>query len=460
MSGPPTSRTRASDIAYGVGGGLAFIGLVAGFAFIAATPQANAVPSFAQQTGQPCEACHVGAFGPQLKPYGRDFKLFGYVNGDGRNTLPPIALVVLTSFNHTQAPEDPAPHFGANDNLAVDQINLIYGGRLVGGAGGFIEGTYDGVSHGFTIDNVDVKRAFNPTIGGKDVVLGLDFNNRPTVQDLWNSTPTWGFPYNASAIAATPAASPLLDGALAQRVIGLGAYAMWDNTLYTEFTAYSPVAADTLNRLGVGTDPGADVYEGASPYWRLALQHQFGPEHYVEVGAFGMSAQRYPGGDRSAGVDHVTDTALDASYQFTGSDTQFVSAHASWIHERQRLGASRRLSGANPTDALDTLRADLSYSYRDTLTPSLQMFSTTGTSDPALYASPGGSPDSRGYVLELAYVPLGKPESAIKWGNARFTVQYVGYTQFDGETRGASDHNTLYLSTRFALAPFGAFVQR
>jgi hypothetical protein len=39
--------------------------------------RALALPSFAVQTGQPCAACHVGAFGPQLKPYGRDFKLHG-----------------------------------------------------------------------------------------------------------------------------------------------------------------------------------------------------------------------------------------------------------------------------------------------------------------------------------------------------------------------------------------------
>ena len=38
---------------------------------VAARP-ACAVPSFAQQTGQPCAACHVGAFGPQLKAYGRE----------------------------------------------------------------------------------------------------------------------------------------------------------------------------------------------------------------------------------------------------------------------------------------------------------------------------------------------------------------------------------------------------
>ncbi|HEX3917977.1 MAG TPA: hypothetical protein VHW60_11620 [Caulobacteraceae bacterium] len=38
--------------------------------------------------------------------------------------------------------------------------------------------------------------------------------------------------------------------------------------------------------------------------------------------------------------------------------------------------------------------------------------------------------------------------------------EYVGYTEFDGETRGASGHNALYLSTRVALAPFGALLQR
>ena len=32
---------------------------------------AQAIPSFAQQTGQPCTACHIGAFGPQLTAFGR-----------------------------------------------------------------------------------------------------------------------------------------------------------------------------------------------------------------------------------------------------------------------------------------------------------------------------------------------------------------------------------------------------
>ena len=42
--------------------GLALVGMSAG--------AARAVPAFAVQTGQPCQACHVGGFGPQLTPFG------------------------------------------------------------------------------------------------------------------------------------------------------------------------------------------------------------------------------------------------------------------------------------------------------------------------------------------------------------------------------------------------------
>jgi len=36
------------------------------------------VPAFAAQTGLACQACHVGGFGPQLTPFGRQFKINGY----------------------------------------------------------------------------------------------------------------------------------------------------------------------------------------------------------------------------------------------------------------------------------------------------------------------------------------------------------------------------------------------
>jgi hypothetical protein len=76
------------------------------------TPAALALPSFAVQTGQPCAACHVGAWGPQLKKAGRDFKLFGYSAEDQSHDFPPVALLVNGGFTHTEAdqPGGAGPH--------------------------------------------------------------------------------------------------------------------------------------------------------------------------------------------------------------------------------------------------------------------------------------------------------------------------------------------------------------
>jgi len=437
------------------------LGSIALFCAIVWGSPALAIPAFAQQTGQPCSQCHVGAFGPQLKPYGRDFKVFGYVNGDGKNHAPPVAIIGLISLTKTQAPQSspPAAHFADNDNVALDELNVLYGGKLVAGAGAFAEVTYDGVARSFTIDNLDVKRAFDLSSGDRDLLVGLDFNNRPTVQDLWNSTPTWGFPYNSSNLAPKPANVTLLDGTLAQRVLGLGVYGLWNDLIYAELTAYAPVNNQLLNRLGVASPAGADSYDGLLPYWRLAVQHDFGG-HYIEAGAFGISGRRFPGGDQSAGVDHIQDVALDATYQYAPAAKHFISAHATWIHETDTLDASRVVSATRAHDHLDTMRADISYSYDDTWTPSFQVFKSFGSSDPLFFAGATGRPDSQGYIAELAFVPFGKnsPKSFIS--NVRFTLQWVGYTRFDGVGRGASNNNTLYLSTRFAIAPFSGLVNR
>jgi hypothetical protein len=76
----------------------------------------------------------------------------------------------------------------------------------------------------------------------------------------------------------------------------------------------------------------------------------------------------------------------------------------------------------------------------------VQIFQTTGSSNQPYWATPTGSPNSSGAVLELAYAPFGKPDSLIKWGNLRLAVQYVLYTRFDGQTQGASNNNNLYFS--------------
>src|SRR5204862_2326015 len=122
------------------GWGLPILPLVALLVASVTTRPALAVPSFAIQTGQPCAACHIGAFGPQLTPYGRDFKLHGYTANDGgKDHGLPLAMTMQSSFTHTLQPQrgGAAPGFRDNDNFAIDQLSLYYAGLIAPKVGGF-----------------------------------------------------------------------------------------------------------------------------------------------------------------------------------------------------------------------------------------------------------------------------------------------------------------------------------
>src|SRR6516164_10908117 len=62
--------------------------LLAAFLISFASP-AEALPSFARQTGQPCGTCHTDF--PFLTPFGRRFKLLGYTVGGGMFRTTPFA---------------------------------------------------------------------------------------------------------------------------------------------------------------------------------------------------------------------------------------------------------------------------------------------------------------------------------------------------------------------------------
>src|ERR1700720_4830125 len=67
---------------------VAVVAVLAGFLTIGFAPPAQALPSFARQTGQPCGTCHTDF--PGLTPYGRRFKLLGYTVGGGKYRTTPF----------------------------------------------------------------------------------------------------------------------------------------------------------------------------------------------------------------------------------------------------------------------------------------------------------------------------------------------------------------------------------
>src|SRR5579883_2511937 len=453
----------------------------------AATP-AWAVPSFARQTGMACAACHT-VF-PELTHFGRVFKANGYVLDNVKQVqdvnakreellelaqIPALSIMVQASYTQLKKPlpdlsNVSIPGEAQNGTAAFpQQLSLFYAGKIAPHLGAFVQITYANDSRTIGIDNTDLRFAATKVLpDAHTLTYGLSLNNNPTVQDLWNSTPAFGFPYAASDAVVSPLAATQIDGTLAQNVAGLSAYLYWNESLYAEFGGYRSAQQGATNQLTGAAGPldgsASNVISGVSPYWRLAYEHNWG-RHSLEVGAYGLDVRLFPGGSAGAPVplagpvNRFRDVAEDFQYQFV-ADEHLFTLSGTRIHESMDLAATFAGGGsANPSDDLTTTRVSATYYYRRRIGGTLQFFSTTGTADTGLYPGPApgsagvvtsasGSPDTRGWIAEANYLP---------WLNTKISAQYTRYTRFnggssnyDGEGRSAGDNSAWYLLLWFA----------
>lgn len=414
------------------------------------------------QTGQPCSACHT-AF-PELTPFGREFKLNGYTAGGGLpiTKAPPIAVMIQgPQLEHFDKNLDAPPTLDThtNNNVVLNQLSLFYGGQIYDNLGAFIQGTYDGVGGTWHIDNTDVRYTLKTKVFGSDLILGIDVNNNPTVQDVWNTTPAWGLPYIAAATG--PGFMPpgtMLEGGFAQGVAGAGLYGWWSDMIYVEATGYRTLSSSTQQALGL--DPTAfPSIDGIAPYWRVAFAPTIG-EHSFMIGFFGMFANEVPYASPGFGVDQILDLGFDAQYQFIHGKHAF-EAKVTDIRETAQYNASFLLgSTSNPTDTLNSFRATLDYVYDNTYSFTASYFDVSGSAD-MLYGTNGAtgnplSPNGNGFMFDVAYLPFshGMP-GPFPWANARLGISYTKYltlfggtTNFDGDPalggggHSASDNNT------------------
>ena len=150
--------------------------VLAVFLTIGFVPPAQALPSFARQTGQPCGTCHTDF--PALTPYGRRFKLLGYTVGGGmfrttpfpafadnaraeaakmglylkapgaaasddKDYVPPLSTMAIIGYTHTQAPlPPPTDPFKPNDNVVLSPFSGFWGGAITDNIGAFAQVTY------------------------------------------------------------------------------------------------------------------------------------------------------------------------------------------------------------------------------------------------------------------------------------------------------------------------------
>jgi hypothetical protein len=401
----------------------------------------NAMPSFSRQTGASCSQCHTQSFGPNLTPFGRDFKLGGYTMSGGTGTnakLPPISAMITGSFTNTNKDATDIPAgFDANNNFTFDEASLFYAGKVYGKVGAFIQGTYNGFEDILEMDKTDIRFADNLDIGEHQLTYGVSLNNTPTVQDLWNTT-AWGFPYTGSGMQPGVGAGALIDGGLDSQVGGATAYTMIDNLLYLEAGAYGSFS-DTLQRgfgIGVGDRNSLD---GPAPYWRVALQHDW-KGHFFALGHYGMMADVCPHRDCSKGTNQFTDLAFDATYQYMANPKHIFEAKTTYIYEDQKLNAD----GALPSDQntyLATYKMNAAYTFDQTYGVTFGYNKINGS------PIDGSHPNSEYFTAELVYVPFGKSTSYLNpWLNLRTSLQYIGYTQANGTSTYSHDNNTFMLN--------------
>ena len=490
---------------------VAFFVVAAGFLTIGFAPPAQALPSFARQTGQPCGTCHTDF--PALTPYGRRFKLLGYTTGGGefrttpfssqagrdaraeyekmlgyvkalpapatneadKDYVPPISMMAIVGYTHTQAPLTGTDPYSPNNNVVMSPFSAFYGGAITENIGAFAQITYNAVppggfgdkfGHTWTWDNTDVRYASTAHFGPLDLIYGITANNNPSVQDVWNTTPAWAFPYAVSTINGPGGAHTAIEGAFAAHVGGVGAYTFINDLLYLELTGYKTLGFSQQNAIGSDPFGAPGQLGGIAPYWRIALEPHWG-RNTLMVGAFGAIFNVHPWIDTSFASfstatfpqsDKFTDLGFDAQYQYQG-DNYWLTLRGSFIREFQQLNSSLVNAGTNPTNLLNSMRLQASFAYGadNRVVFTGQYFNIWGTADLALFGPDpvtgnALTPNTNGWMAEIAYIPFGTGKMiGWPWFNARIGLQYTYYNKLNGTTIGAHDNNTLFLHAWFAM---------
>src|SRR6201997_5447466 len=247
---------------------LIVMGILAAASLAAVSP-ARAVPSFARQTGMACEACHTVY--PELTHFGRVFKANGYiltntkqvrdVTGKKEELLSlaqTVPLSIMAQISYTQMKTSVpdlssagAPGVAQNGTAGFpQQLSLFYAGKIAPNFGAFFQLTYANDSGTIGIDNTDLRFADTTLLSNNSpLTYGISLNNNPTVQDLWNTIPAWGFPFAGSNANVSPLAGAGGDWALPPDVAGLTGYLFLDESLYAEAGVYRSAKQGTTNNI-------------------------------------------------------------------------------------------------------------------------------------------------------------------------------------------------------------------
>ena|SRR5271166_1591375 len=422
--------------------------LFGGAALTLLSTPAQAVPSFARQTGLACEVCHT--IPPELTPFGRRFRLNAYtlttrpplvsdIDDHKRNTvfltdLPGMSILLQATYDHWNRPLPDSLVPGANSQSDTfqfpQQFSIMYGGAVSDHVGAWLQMTYLQNAGNIGIDNNDVR--YSDHTDNNDWLWGVTLNNNPSFQDVWNTGQAYGIPYFPvqSLYSATPPglgftgpSSPKFTQ-FAGNAAGLGAYVWYKDSLYLELSEYhsaksgSALAYEDSSNLAAG----GGTIDHFAPYWRAAYERDWG-YNSASIGTSGMYIKFVPsvyaGQTLSPGNENTyLDLSVDWQYQYNGQHNIFTFlGHVT--HENQENDpALVPTYFSNSTDHLTTLQMTGEYYYNRTYGGLISFVRNTGTTDTAFNGG-NGSPANQFEVFELDYLP---------WFNTKLILQYDVYS--------------------------------
>ena len=443
---------------------------------------AQAIPLFARQTGQNCVACHAGGQFPELTPYGRKFKLTGYTMGNRVEVpLAMMGTVSATSVSSkTPGTGDVNADFPQDGLMHFTTASIFAGGKITDNIGLFGQWTYNAYDHqsgpdqhwtGHSgSDQFDLRYADRFIDDSRDLIVGASLNNNPGVTDVWNTfnsafgstgVPEYVPASNASKIPGV--ATPVMLG-LGPVTAGVNAYVYWNDMVYAEIGSYKTSnGAFSFLSQGVADSNMTALKGNFSPYWRLALNHEWGA-HNAMIGLFGMNTEIYANTPDTTGpTTRYRDIGIDSQYQYI-LDPHMFSAQFSYIRENQTYSdelwnaANPNYTGShtNGSNTLDYLRLKATYVYQAKYGASLGYAAVRGSADsltynnspdvngnPVPFGSASNTPNTRIWIPEIFWTPI---------QNVRVGLQYYKFTEYngsssnyDGNGRNASDNNTAFL---------------
>ena len=408
----------------------------------------------------------MGGFWPQLTPWGRFFKLAGYSVGKGfvdreKANYLPVGLLGQAGLTWAAQPVNSQgqPVVTQNGIPQAYEFTGELATKLSDNAGIFYEyqlgNTFPGWKGSSGAVDIRATHFFHPN--GAELLVGIDSNNNPTVQDVWNSAPDWSYPFYSSPQSQSAPASPMLTN-LDSQAGSIGVYALLNRHVYTEISFYRS-ATDIFRFMSAGTSfkaGGQNYLKGFNPYWRAYWTEDSGP-HSLMIGGFGMHSAVYPDSASPTGpTDLFTDFGVDSQYQYLATSHK-VTLRGSYIYEKQSWDASFPLgSSATPKGNMKSLNLNAAYTYQNDWNFGVGYLETDGSRNSALFETQGpqgtglsSSPKTTAYQLEV--------DRTISQ-NIQLMLQYRGFLRYDGLRhnidglgRTAADNNTLWLSVFYAF---------